>query len=77
MAELVGQVLAAPVRPSSGRAEQRYCFVVFNLADGTAVRRIFFPTTGELGPGVFVPPAFAGAVEASLETRQRSCGRNP
>ena len=77
VAELVGQVLAAPVRPAGGRAEQRYCFVVFNLADGTAVRRSFFPATGELGPGVFVPPAFTGAVEAALEARQRTCGRNP
>ncbi|HEX3213737.1 MAG TPA: hypothetical protein VH016_14300 [Actinomycetota bacterium] len=77
VAELVGQVLAAPVRPSSGRAEQRYCFVVFNLADGTAVRRILFPATGELGPGLFVAPAFTGAVEGALEARQRTCGRNP
>lgn len=77
VAELVGQVLAAPVRPSSGRAEQHYCFVVFNLADGTAVRRILRPTTGELGPGLFVPPAFTGAVEGALEARQRTCGRNP
>ena len=76
VAELVGQVLAAPVRPAGGRAEQRYCFVVFNLADGTAVRLSFFPATGELGPGVFVPPAFAGAVEAALEARQRTCGRS-
>ena len=76
VAELVGQVLAAPVRPAGGRAEQRYCFVVFNLADGTAVRQSFFPATGELGPGVFVPPAFTGAVEAALEARQRTCGRS-
>ena len=65
------------VRPSSGRAEQRYCFVVFNLADGTAVRRAFFPATGELMPGVFAPPAFTEAVEGALEARQRTCGRSP
>ena len=27
-------------------------------------------------PGVFAPPAFAGAVEAALEARQRTCGRS-
>jgi hypothetical protein len=58
VAELVGQVLAAPVRPTSGQAGRRHCFVVFNLTDGTAVRRAFFPATGELMPGVFAPPAF-------------------
>jgi hypothetical protein len=74
--ELVQQVLAAPVRTTSGRAEQRYCFVVFNLTDRTAVRRAFFPATGELMPGVFAPPAFTEAVEGALEARQRSCGRS-
>jgi hypothetical protein len=74
VAELVGQVLAAPVAPPSGRAEHRHCFVVFNLHDGTAVRRAFFPATGELLPGVFAPPAFTGAVEGALEARQRTCG---
>jgi hypothetical protein len=76
VAELVGQVLAAPVRPTSGRIEQRHCFVVFNLTDGTAVRRAFFPATGELTPGVFAPPAFTEAVEGALEARQRTCGRS-
>jgi hypothetical protein len=77
VAELVGQVLAAPVRPTDARAERRYCFVVFNLADRTAVRRTFFPDTGELTPGVFVPPAFTGALEGALEGRGRRCGRTP
>lgn len=76
IAELVGQVLAAPVRPTSSQAEQRHCFVVFNLTDGTAVRRAFFPATGELLPGVFAPPAFTEAVEGALEARQRTCGRS-
>jgi hypothetical protein len=75
VAELVGQVLAAPVGPTGGRAEHRHCFVVFNLTDRTAVRRAFFPGTGELLPGVFAPPTFAGAVERALEARGRSCGR--
>jgi hypothetical protein len=75
VAELVGQVLTAPVRPSSGRAEDRYCFVVFNLDDRTAVRRTFFPGTGELRPGVFVPPAFVGAMEDALAAKGRRCGR--
>jgi hypothetical protein len=77
VAELVGQALAAPVRPTDGRAERRYCFVVFNLADRTAVRRAFFPETGELTPGVFVPPAFTGALARALEGRGRRCGRTP
>jgi hypothetical protein len=74
VAELVRQVLAAPVGPSGGRAEDRYCFVVFNLTDRTAVRRAFFPGTGELAPGVFAPPAFTEAVEGALKARGRSCG---
>jgi hypothetical protein len=75
VAELVGQVLAAPVRPTDGRAEHRYCFVVFNLADRTAVRRVFFPDTGQLAPGVFVPPSFTEAMEQALEAKGRRCGR--
>jgi hypothetical protein len=75
VAELVGQVLAAPVRPTDGRAQHRYCFVVFNLADRTAVRRAFFPDTGELRPGVFVPPAFTEEMEQALEAKGRRCGR--
>jgi hypothetical protein len=75
VAELVGQVLAAPVRPTDGRAEHRYCFVVFNLADRTAVRRAFFPDTGELRPGVFVPPVFTEEMEQALEAKGRRCGR--
>jgi hypothetical protein len=75
VAELVAQVLAAPVRPTDGRAEHRYCFVVFNLADGTAVRRSFFPDTGQLAPGVYVPPAFTEAMEQALEAKGRRCGR--
>jgi hypothetical protein len=74
VAELVRQVLAAPVGPAGGRAEDRYCFVVFNLTDRTAVRRAFFPGTGELAPGVFAPPAFTEAVEGALKARGRRCG---
>jgi hypothetical protein len=74
VAELVLQVLAAPVGPAGGRAEDRYCFVVFNLTDRTAVRRAFFPGTGELAPGVFAPPAFTEAVEGALKARGRRCG---
>jgi hypothetical protein len=74
VAELVRQVLAAPVGPSGGRAEDRYCFVVFNLTDRTAVRRAFFPGTGELLAGVFAPPAFTEEVEDALKARGRRCG---
>ena len=73
--ELVGQVLAAPVRSMDGRIERRYCFVVFNLIDRTAVRRLFLPGTGELRPGVVVPPPFAQAIEGALEAEGRTCGR--
>ena len=77
VAELVGQVLAAPVRPTDGRVEHRYCFVVFNLADRTAVRRLFVPATGELRPGVFLPSSFTEAMEQALEAKGRRCGRAP
>ena len=74
---LVRSVLAAPVGPGHARVEDRYCAVVFNMADRTAVRRSFFPTTGELVPGIRPPRAFSQAVEAALATRQRTCGRGP
>jgi len=75
VAELVRNVLEAPVGPSRGRAERRYCFVVFNMVDRTAVRRAFFPETGELMPGVFAPREFSTAVERALRGRQERCGR--
>jgi hypothetical protein len=77
VAELVQLVLAAPVRPSRVRAEDRYCAVVFNLVDRTAVRRIFFPETGELMPGVFAPQEFSNAVMSALDARQQTCGLQP
>jgi hypothetical protein len=77
VAELVRLVLAAPVRPSRVRAEDRYCAVVFNLVDRTAVRRIFFPETGELMPGVFAPQEFSNAVMSALDARQQTCGLQP
>jgi hypothetical protein len=75
--ELVRQVLSAPVHPTLARAEARYCAVVFNMADRTAVRRILFPQTGELMPGVQPPPEFTEAVEGALAARQQTCGRGP
>jgi hypothetical protein len=74
VAELVQSVLEAPVGPSRSRAEARYCFVVFNMVDQTAVRRAFFPETGELMPGVFASPAFSRAVESALRGRHERCG---
>jgi hypothetical protein len=75
--ELVRRVLAAPVGPTLVKAGGRYCAVVFNLRDRTAVRRILFPETGELMPGVMVPREFIEAVEGALAGRQRTCGRGP
>ena len=74
--ELVRSVLEAPIGPTRARAEQRYCFVVFNMVDRTAVRRAFFPATGELMPGVFAPREFSTAVERALRGRQERCGRS-
>lgn len=76
VAELVQSVLEAPVGPTRARAEARYCFVVFNMVDRTAVRRAFFPETGELRPGVFASREFSRAVEGALRGRQESCGRS-
>jgi hypothetical protein len=50
---------------------------VFNLEDRTAVRRIFFPQTGELAPGILAPREFTEAVEDALAARKRTCGREP
>ena len=71
------RVLPAPVAPTRARAEGRYCHLVFNMADRTAVRRTFFPATGELMPGILAPREFAEAVEGALAARQRTCGRGP
>jgi hypothetical protein len=75
--ELVRRVLTAPVVPTRARAEVRYCHLVFNMADRTAVRRTLFPATGELMPGIQVPREFTDAVEGALSARQRTCGRGP
>jgi hypothetical protein len=77
VAELVQLVLAAPVGPSRVRAENRFCAVVFNMVDRTAVRRMFFPETGELMTGVFAPQEFSEAVVSALDARQRTCGPRP
>ena len=74
---LVQQVLAAPVGPTHAGAEARYCAVVFNLVDRTAVRRIFFPATGELMPGIQAPREFTEAVEGALAAREQTCGGGP
>jgi hypothetical protein len=76
VAGLVQSVLEAPVGSTRARAEARYCFVVFNMVDRTAVRRAFFPETGELMPGVFASREFSRAVERALRGRQESCGRS-
>jgi hypothetical protein len=77
VAELVRLVLAAPVGSARARAENRFCAVVFNMVDRTAVRRMFFPETGELMPGVFAPQEFSDAVVSALDARQRTCGPQP
>jgi hypothetical protein len=77
VAELVRLVLAAPVGPARARSPIRYCAVVFNMVDRTAVRRMFFPETGELLPGVFAPQEFTEAVIGALDARQRTCGPPP
>ena len=77
VAGLVQLVLAAPVGPARVRTTNRYCAVVFNMVDRTAVRRMFFPETGELMPGVFAPQEFSNAVVSALDARQRTCGPKP
>jgi hypothetical protein len=77
VAELVQLVLAAPVGPTRVRAANPYCAVVFNMVGRTAVRRMFFPETGELLPGVFAPQEFSEAVVSALDARQRTCGPQP
>jgi hypothetical protein len=76
VADLVQSILEAPVGPTRAGAADRYCFVVFNMMDRTAVRRAFFPETGELMPGIFAPRTFSEAVERALRGRQASCGKS-
>ena len=75
--DLVRWVLAAPVGSTHASAESRSCAVVFSMADRTAVRRTFFPTTGELVSGILTPREFTEAVAGALAAREQTCGRGP
>jgi hypothetical protein len=62
VAALVQLVLDAPVDPGQSLMDGTGYFVVFYLQDGTAVKRSYWPQTGEMVRGIHLPKAFASAV---------------
>ncbi|MDQ3855619.1 MAG: hypothetical protein M3281_04405 [Chloroflexota bacterium] len=67
---LVEMVLKAPVaqnRRSNARSEQY--FIAFHLVDGTVVSRAYWPGTGELWRGIWLPGEFARVVERAARAR--------
>jgi hypothetical protein len=64
---LVTLVLSAPVDQSrqSASSGPRY-FLIFHLADGTRVGRLYTPDAHELARGIIVPDAFVSILSAAL-----------
>jgi hypothetical protein len=67
VANLTALVLAAPITAHPTRSGTVMYFIVFYLADGTAVSRAYWPDPGEVDRGILVPPAFRTAIEAALQ----------
>jgi len=66
VAALVQLVLDAPVDHGTRSADGTRYFVAFDLDDGTAVVRAYWPGSGELHRGIMLPPEFAAMVEHAL-----------
>ena len=64
---LVGLLLAAPVdqHATAGHNGGRY-FLVFHLADGTAVMRAYFRNSGEVFRGILAPSSFQSAINKAV-----------
>lgn len=74
--DLVAMILAAPIDQRAFPGDARY-IVVFQLNDGTSVRRAYFPTTGELARGIKAPDAFRAALEEALNAAAVSATPTP
>jgi hypothetical protein len=66
----LGGVIASAIGPGMGTPP-------FWLRGRLSMRRMFFPETGELMPGVYAPQEFSNAVVSALNARQRTCGQEP
>lgn len=69
IAALVDMLNTAPFDPdyhgTYGEQVVQYS-IIFNLHDGTAFRRTYWPETGELWHGIMLPPAFRTAIEQAV-----------
>jgi hypothetical protein len=66
VAQLVSLILAAPFSQHPPQASGTRYFLALHLIDGTAVTRAYWPDTGELVPGLLLPPEFQSAVHRAL-----------
>ena len=72
--EFVDALLAAPVNQLSRDHDGPRYFLGIRLADGTAVRRAFWLTTGELSRGIMGGSEVASIVSSALPDEHRSNG---
>jgi hypothetical protein len=66
VAYLVSLILAAPYSQHPPQASGTRYFLALHLVDGTAVTRAYWPDTGELMPGILLPPEFQSAIARAL-----------
>lgn len=66
IANLVDMVMNAPVNQNYQSPDTSRYFIAFHLIDGTATVRAYWPGSGELSPGILLPPDFATAVEGAV-----------
>ena len=67
LATLVTLLLAAPVDQTRQSADSGpHYFLIFHLADGTQVGRVYLPAAHEVARGIIVPDAFVTALAATL-----------
>ena len=62
----VEKVLESPVDQENRHREGERYFIEFRLADGTLVRRLFWPESGELSRGIMTDPMVASIVSSAL-----------
>jgi hypothetical protein len=64
--ELVAMIFSAPVDQAQHDHEGAQYFLSFDLHDGTAVTRSYWPGAGELSRGILLPRRFTAAIQEVL-----------
>ena len=72
--KMVGLALNASISPTFRSPSGVRYFIAFHLKDGTAVRRGFWPDTGQLSRTIMMPPEFTAAVR---EVARRNDAETP